>query len=105
MQFTADAEALYYFEPGGEEGVVAMHTATDLIFIRFRDGTIEYVRHGGAVQGDLYRSEIIDQAQPLAGFLWEPDKRPTLRAMQDELHRRERLRARRHASEIDPLNL
>ena len=103
MLFTADAEALYYFEPGGEEGVVAMHTATDLIFIRFRDGTVEYVRHG-AVQGDLYRNEIIDQAQPLAGYIWEPGERPTRRAMQAELHRRQRLRAARRSSEIVPLD-
>lgn len=98
MKVSPNAEALYYIEPDPGEPTVAIHSTADRIEFTFEEGTIVDVRAVSGVQGTFYPENLIDQAQDLVGYAWEPDRRPKRKEMLDELSRRNNYRIDRKRS-------
>ena len=105
MKVSPNAEALYYIEPDPGEPTVAIHSTADRIEFTFEEGAIMDVHAVSGVQGTFYPENLIDQVQDLAGYAWEPDRRPKRETMLAELGRRNKYRIDRNRSTnvlVDP---
>ncbi|GMQ82515.1 MAG: hypothetical protein BMS9Abin05_1969 [Rhodothermia bacterium] len=106
MKVSPNAEALYYIEPDPGEPTVAIHSTADRIEFTFEEGAIMDVRAVSGVRGTFYPENLIDRAQNLAGYTWQPDRRPKRKTMLEELSRRNTYRIGRKRSTIvlvDPI--
>ena len=101
MTVSPNAEALYYIEPDPGEPTVAIHSTADRIEFTFEEGAIMDVHAVSGVRGTFYPENLIDQAQDLAGYAWDPDRRPKRKTMLEELGRRNRNRIDRNRTTND----
>ena len=80
MTVAPNAEALYYVEAEEDGEQAAVFSTADRIVFVFEGGEVADVRSYDGIDGALYPSNIIDQAQDLDGFSWRPEDRPLLEA-------------------------
>jgi len=80
---------------------VAIHSTADRIEFTFEEGAIMDVHAVSGVRGTFYLENLIDQARDLAGYAWDPDRRPKRKTMLEELGRRNRNRIDRNRTTND----